>query len=529
MRQRRPIPVVAMAALFCATCLFAAQDHQSTRDQQILLIQRLIEERNLADAEKRLNEAAKQFPADAGFDNLRGIVDAQKGNHEAAANSFSQAIQRSPRFTGAYLNLGRLYQEKSASDPQARKKALETYARVLDYEPKNEEANYQTAALLLQQGKFQESLAHLSRLPEELQGRAQALSISCADYAATGNRQAADDAAARLLADPEFSEADAQQTLSGLAAGKRDDLVVLVLEGLQKRQALSPQLLQALGSAYARTRRLDEARAALEKAAAGENLSPVLLLELAWVAHEQHDYKGSLGYLAHARDLAPGNASIHYDIGLVCLDLDLLAEAGNAFEKAVKLEPENASFNYAMGSVAAFRHDPAEAVPFFQKFLQLKPGDPRGKLALGTVFFRAKDYDAAVPWLTEAVEVPETATTAHYYLGAIALQQRRLDEAFGQLQLALKAKPDYANVLAEMGQYYLMKKDYGEAEKQIRRALEIDPDYLAANLYLLTLYTRTGDSRREAQAKHFEELQKHREEKARELMRIVEVRPFETP
>jgi len=303
----------------------------------------------------------------------------------------------------------------------------------------------------------------------------------------------------------------------------------LVLEGLQKRQELSPQLLHALGSAYARTHRLDDARAALEKSAAGENLSPALLLELARVAHEQRDYKGSLGYLAHARDLAPENASIHYDFGLVCLDLDLLAEAGNAFEKAVKLEPENASFNYAMGSVAAFRHDPAEAVPFFQKYLQLKPGDPRGKLALGTAFFRAKDYDAAVPWLAESVEAPETATAAHYYLGAIALQQRRLDDAFNQFELALKANPDYANALAELGQYYLMKKDYGQAEAQIRRALVLDPDYLAANLYLLTLYTRTGDSRREAQAKHFEELQKMRDEKAQELMRIVEVRPFETP
>src|SRR6185437_10054956 len=216
---------------------------------------------------------------------------------------------------------------------------------------------------------------------------------------------------------------------------------------------LSPALLYALGTAYARTNRLADARATLEKSAAGNTMSVPLLLELARIAHQQQDYKGSLGYLAHARDLAPANAGIHYDFGLVCLDLDLLAEAGNAFEKAVKLEPENASFNYAMGSVAAFRHDPAEAVPFFQKYLQLKPDDPRGKLALGTTFFRAKDYDAAVPWLTDALKAAETATAAHYYLGTIALQQHRLEDAFAELQSALKAKPDYANALAELGQY----------------------------------------------------------------------------
>jgi tetratricopeptide (TPR) repeat protein len=555
MRQRWPIPAAVRAARRCAACLLAvylffvahlfyvalfaaqfltvqvvgAQNPQIGRDRQILKIQGLIEHSNLPEAEKLLDNAVKQFPSDAGFDNLRGIIEAQQGDHAGAESSFRRAIQRSPKFTGAYLNLGRLYQESSAADPRTRSKALDVYARVLDYEPKNEEANYQSALLLLQQGMFQESLSHLSRLPEEVQGRAQALSIFCADYAAIGKRTAADDAAARLLADPEFSEADAQQIFPGLAAGNRDDLVIALLEGLRKRMELSPQALHALGSAYVRTHRLAEARAMLEKSATGENLSAGLLRELARVAREQRDYKGSLGYLAHARDLAPENAGIHYDFGLVCLDLELLAEAGNAFEKALKLEPENASFNYAMGSVAAFRHDPAEAVPFFQKYLQLKPDDPRGKLAIGTALFRAKDYDAAIPWLTEAVKAPETTTAAHYYLGAIALQQRRLEDAFGQLQLAVKAKPNYANALAELGQYYIMKKDYGAAETQIKHALEIDPDYLAANLYLLTLYTRTGDSRREAQAKHFEELQKLRDEKAQELMRIVEVRPFETP
>jgi len=93
----------------------------------------------------------------------------------------------------------------------------------------------------------------------------------------------------------------------------------------------------------------------------------------------------------------------------------------------------------------------------------------------------------------------------------------------------LKAQPDYANALAELGQYYLMQKDYEQAEKQIQRALQIDPDQYAANFYLLTLYIRTGDSRREAQAKRFDELQKLLDEKTQEFLRIVEVRPFETP
>ena len=74
-----------------------------------------------------------------------------------------------------------------------------------------------------------------------------------------------------------------------------------------------------------------------------------------------------------------------------------------------------------------------------------------------------------------------------------------------------------------------MRKDYSEAEKQIRRALELDPDHISANFYLLTLYTRTSDPRREVQAKRFHELENLRDEKTQEFLRMVEIRPFATP
>jgi tetratricopeptide (TPR) repeat protein len=109
------------------------------------------------------------------------------------------------------------------------------------------------------------------------------------------------------------------------------------------------------------------------------------------------------------------------------------------------------------------------------------------------------------------------------------LQERRLDEARSDLEQALKSKPDYADALAELGQYYLMQKEYSQAEKQIRRALEIDPDHYSANFYLLTLYTRTGDARQEVQSRRFDELKKLLAEKVQEFLRVVEVRPLETP
>jgi tetratricopeptide (TPR) repeat protein len=532
MRSRLPIPLVTLTGFVCFALLASAhaeQDRGTAREQRILQIQGFIQSGDLAQAGRLLAEAAKQFPADAGFDNLQGVVQAQQGNYRAAEISFQYAIQRNTKLTAAYLNLGRLYQENFLKDDQARRKALEVYQRVLEYEPENAEANYQSAVLLLQQGRFQDSITRVSLLPASTQSTAQALSVLCADYAALGDRKHADELAAQLLASSDFSELDVRQMLSALAVSKRDDLIISLLDSLGTRKPLSPETLRILGLSYERENKLNEARATLERSVTSGNLSVASLLELARVAHEQQDYRGSLGYLAHARDLDPDNARIHYYFGLVCLDLSLVAEARNSFDRAVRLDPESAPYNYAMGAASAFLRDPAEAVPYFKKYLQLKPQDPRAKLALGAAFFRAKDYDSAVPWLAESAQFDQTATTAHYYLGCIALQERRLDEAVKELEEALKAKPEYPDALAELGQYYLMRKDYVQAEKQVRHALELDADHFSANFYLLRLYTLTGDSRREAQAKHYEELQKLREQKAQEFLRMVEVRPFETP
>jgi len=249
MRLRLAIPAVALAVFFCPqqSCLGSSgQNHESGRDQKILLIQQLIEAHDLREAHRQLEDASERFPEDAGFDNLLGVVEAQEGNYADAEESFGQALKRTPKFTGAYLNLGRLYQENSALDPQAQRKALDIYKRVLEYEPANAEAHYQSAALLLQQHEYQASLNHLSRLPTEIQNSAQFLSVRCADYAGLGNRKEADDAAARLLAAPDFSELDALQALSGLIPGRRYDLIVSLLESLQKRQPLSPELLHTL-------------------------------------------------------------------------------------------------------------------------------------------------------------------------------------------------------------------------------------------------------------------------------------------
>jgi tetratricopeptide (TPR) repeat protein len=503
-----------------------AQTHTSrsasgAKEQTILQIQQLLQNDREA-AREAVTAELKRYPGDAGLENLRGIVEAQSGNFRAAEAAFTAAITRSPQFTGAYLNLGRLYQEHSTNDPQALPKALKIYQRLLRVQPNNDEANYQCAVLLQRLDRANASLPHLQALSAEARGGANVLALFCAAYAATADRARANDTITRLTAHPDLTEADALSALPVLAKHERADLALRLLEELQRRAPASPETQRQLGLLHEQQNRLAEARSMLEKVGAPD---ASLLLDLARVAFKQNDYKGALGYLAHARDLEPRRAQIHYLFGQTCIRLELVAEAHLAFVKAVELEPEQADYNYAAGAASAYLRDPSDAIPYFRKYLQLRPNDARGRLMLGAVYFKNREHDAARAELLPALANKRTAPNAHYYLGRIARQQGQLPAALRELQAAIALDPRHAAALAELGQLRLQQRDYHAAEKALQQALAIDADNYAAHFNLLTLYSRVKDPREAAQAARFEEIKQRRTEKEQEFLRAIETRP----
>jgi tetratricopeptide (TPR) repeat protein len=251
-----------------------------------------------------------------------------------------------------------------------------------------------------------------------------------------------------------------------------------------------------------------------------------VLLDLARVAYKERDFRGALGYLAHARDLQPGNAGVHFFFGVACMELELGAEAYNSLKEAVRLEPENPSFNYALGAAALHRRFPGEAIPFFQKYSELRPGDPRGSFGAGIAAYKAGEFATARAELAKAAANRETTAGANYFLARIARDENDLEEALRLARKAVEAKPDYPDPYAELGLLHLRKREIEKAEEALRRCLELDPDNYLGNFHLLMLYERTKDPRQEAQTRRFEELKRRHEEKAEEFLRLIEVRPY---
>ena len=503
-----------------APLVFPRQSPEPIRE-----IQDLIQQGNVAKAQVLLSDALKQSPREASLYNMDGVIRAQTKDFAGSEASFQKAIELAPRYEEPYLNLGHLYQERLAGQGTERDKAIAVYEQLLKFEPDNVEANYQSSLLLMRKGLYARSLQHLSRLPTAAQDRSQALSVRCGDYVGSGEKSKSEAVADQILQSSDLAEADVASLLPLLARYKSTSIAIKLLEGLRRKDLATVNSLTDLGALYKQEGRIADARKTLDEAADRPPVSVPLLLELAQVSDDQHDYTGALGYLAHARELEPQNASIHFFWGMISVKLNLAEEAYQSLKRAVSLDPNNAYYNYAMGAVTSQRDDASEAIPYFEKYRELKPGDPRGRLALGTAYFASHDDENAQKIIRTVGNDPETAPAAHYYLGRIANHNGDYAEAVEQLQMALKADPKYADAYAEMGLVHLKQRDYPNARRDLQKALEINPDDYTANLNLLILYQRTKDSKADEQAKVFERISQERTQRVRDFMRTIQVRP----
>jgi len=520
--QPRMTSLFVMVAALVAVASLAAFPQSS---EPGLKIQELIQQGNISAARHLLSAALKQYPRDASLYNFDGVIKAQQRDYAGAEASFQKAIELAPSSADWYINLGHLYQEWPSAQAASRDKAINVYDRLLKLDPNNVEASYQGAVLLMEKGSYAASLRRLAILPVAAQDRTQALAVRCGDEAGMGNERQAEEAAERILHGPDLAEADVVSLLPLLARQKNAALEIKLLEGLKQRDLAGANSLTSLGLLYKQQGRLEDARQTLDQAAQIPPISVPLLLDLAHVANDQKDYTGALGYLAHARELEPNNASIHFFWGMVCVQMNLAEEAYQALKKAVALDPNNAYYNYAMGAVASDREDAEEAIPYFQKYCQLKPHDPRGQLALGAAYFASHDDDRAQKVIAPIAGNPQTAAGAHYYLGRIANHQGDYPKALAQLEMALKIHPDYSDAYAERGLVHLKQKDYPKSQEDLQKALEINPDNFTANLNLMILYQRTNDPRAAAQAKRFERVRDERADRMKEFLRTIEVRP----
>jgi tetratricopeptide (TPR) repeat protein len=524
---RSNIELVGVVKLFVvflgiAICL---QAQGSDLTQALLSIQEAIQAGDLTQASRLIDESIKRHPLEGGLLNLRGIVHARRNELAEARQDFAEAVRLSPGLTPGWQNLARACQLEAEQELSSIPCAIDAWQHVLRWRPGDAEARQSLALLHAKQGRFAESLRFIEELPAREASSSRDLAIRCFDLSAVGQIAGAKKVASQLAAHTDFSESDLDGLQAAMELPRSAQVTVTLIEALDRRHAASLASLRRLALAYEQLQRPSDARNTLERVAVLDPTNTAHLLELARLADASKDYEGALGYLGHARDLAPDNPRIHFLFAMTAVKMNLPVEARKSLERALALDPENPGYNYAMGSVVLTTRDAGTASSYFQKFLKRNPTDSQGHYALGIAYFASGDFEKAKQQMRPLTDDPERAAGAEYFLGRMARLEGELDEATGHLQKSIKLKASFSESHTELARVYMLRGNLDAARAELDRALQLDPGSFQGNNELLVLYRRTHDSRAEKQAELLKKLDQDRSRRAELMLRTIEVRP----
>ncbi len=158
-----------------------------------------------------------------------------------------------------------------------------------------------------------------------------------------------------------------------------------------------------------------------------------------------------------------------------------LDEARVHLEKAVRLAPGQADIHFLLGVVLSAKGDSKAAQQEFEKAISLQPRHERALIALGELKLRGGEAAAAAETLEQALTVNSSAWRTHSLLANAYLQTNEPEKARAQAARALELGKDQAiaaNLI--LGRALMLLGQRDDARHALAEYLKAQPDQASA-------------------------------------------------
>jgi tetratricopeptide (TPR) repeat protein len=276
--------------------------------------------------------------------------------------------------------------------------------------------------------------------------------------------------AAKGILAKEPKNADARYFLGkAYLAEKRDDLAFGELKALSQSGALGEftpeeEFRKDLAGLFVKNRQAEEALKEY-----------ILLIKLKPQKSEYYYWAGKLfternrmdmaqNYLRKAAELAPRDAKIQFELGVMLYKSKNTVEAKDALERSLKLQADNAQAYFYLGKLQKDAKDYTGAAATLEKAARDPAFRLRALLERGSCYLALKAPDKAVPDLERAVksiteEGAQEALYARYFLAMCYEKNHDMEKAIEQWDKIHAVKTGFKDVDAKRAQYQDLRND----------------------------------------------------------------------
>ena len=364
----------------------------------------------------------------------QGVVLEKQGQVDAAVKSYRQALELSPGYSSALLNLGKLLAETGQFA-----EAVARYQEALRIRPDYADAHNNLGAALVSLGRIDEAVA---RYQEALRIRPDFAGAHLNLGVALAGRGQVDEAMAHyqkaLEIQPDYAEAHLNLGVALADRGQADQAIAHYRKALE----IQPDFVAAhnsLGLALAGRGRVDEGMAHYQK----------------------------------ALEIQPDYAEAHLNLGLALAGRGQVDEAIAYYQQALRIKPRFANAHFNLGVALAGGGQVDEAMAHYQKALEINPNYAEAHLNLGAAFAGRGQVDEAIAHYQKALKIKPDFANAHFNLGVALAGRGRADEAMAHYQKALEIKPDFVEAHFNLGNALAGRGQVDEAIAHFQKALSL--------------------------------------------------------
>jgi len=179
--------------------------------------------------------------------------------------------------------------------------------------------------------------------------------------------------------------------------------------------------------------------------------------------------------LERARDVAPGNAQTHNNLGVAYYKLDRQQAATEEFERALELDPGLAGAHHNIAEAYAKAGDLDRAQAELEAAAALEPRSVRYRVELGTLYERSGDFDRAERMFAEAERIAPNEWMGAMAHGDFLVRMQRYSEAVAAYRRAERLNPAAAGVQRGIGRCYWAMDELERAIEAMGRSVELQP------------------------------------------------------